>query len=208
MPVKETVFEDGDVPRVAYSALRASVRDGDLLLASGNYPFSKIIRSVSMSVFSHVGFLMWLRPLGRLMVFESVESGGVRTVPLSSYLRDYSGSGEAYDGRILIARHDAVQEHPLALDDGQRFRAFSTAAIDRLGHSYDRLGGLRMAAHILSDGELFDDIGSPANYVCGEYVAACYESLGISVVRGKNRSITPVDFAADKNVNAVAIPTL
>ena len=41
--ISETIFDDGTVDLVPYPELRGQVKDGDLLLCSGNATFSKLI---------------------------------------------------------------------------------------------------------------------------------------------------------------------
>lgn len=199
MSIPESVFDDGTVPLVQYSDLRKQVKDGDLLLCSGNATFSKLIQTATHSNFSHVGFVMWLQPLGRLMVLESVESIGVRSVPLSSYLQDYNGSGTAYPGRFLIARHSGI-------GNGALSAGFAKFAIDMLGHSYDQDEIVRIAAHVASCGLLDDgDLQDVGKFICSEYVAACYRTLNVTITKGNCGFTAPSDFAKDTNVSAVAL---
>ena len=106
-----------------YEDIRGALKDGDLLLCSGNYAFSHLIRTVTGSDWSHVAIILKLDMIDRVMVMESVESAGVRTVPLRSYVGDYQASGNPYDGRMLIARHtrfDTVAKPRLATQLTQR----------------------------------------------------------------------------------------
>jgi hypothetical protein len=199
MAITSTVFSDGTVAVMAYDDLREQVQDGDLLLCSGSLTFSKLIQVATNSIWSHVGFVMWLRSIDRLMVLESVESIGVRGVPLSSYLKDYSGSGTGYPGRLLIARH--AQVSGIAL--GVRFGQF---AVDLLGHPYDKNEIARIAAHIASGGLALDSYFADAKqFICSEYVNACYERLGVSIQHGDHHFVAPADFANDSNVKGIAI---
>ena len=203
MPISETVFADGTAPQVPYSQLRENVRNGDLLLCSGSATFSKLIQHATNSIWSHVGFLMWLEPLHRLMVVESVESIGVRTVPLSSYLSDYSGTGNHYPGNVLIACHETLHAQHL----GPRMPSFATFAIDRFGYPYDTDEIIRIAARIASGGLLEGgNLQDIKEYICSEYVDACYRTLGVEIRRASPGFISPADFARDPDVNAVAIP--
>jgi hypothetical protein len=88
-----------------YDELREQVQDGNLLLCSGSATFSKLIQMATRSIWSDVGLVMRLQAIDPVLVLESVESMGVRAVPLSSYVRDYSGLETGYPVRFLIARH-------------------------------------------------------------------------------------------------------
>lgn len=89
-----------------YARFRTDIASGDLLLCSGPGFFSRMIRAGTKSVWSHVGFVMQLDEIDRVMVLESVEPLGVRTVPLSKYLNVDDSLGNPYPGRTVIARHD------------------------------------------------------------------------------------------------------
>src|SRR4051812_34187308 len=89
-----------------YDKVRQDIKSGDLLLCSGSKPFSRAIQAATGSIWSHVAFILRLDSIERIMVLESVESIGVRTVPLSSYVRDYNGCGKGYAGDLAVARHD------------------------------------------------------------------------------------------------------
>lgn len=199
MAITQTVFSDGTVPVTAYDELRHKVQDGDLLLCSGSATFSKLIQAATNSIWSHVGFVMWLRAIDRLVVLESVESMGVRAVPLSSYIADYSGSGTGYPGRLLIARHAELSGKPLSSEFGQ-------FAVDLLGHPYHTDEIVQIAAHIASGGLALErEFADAKQFICSEYVSACYDRIGLSVQRSHWHFIAPADFANDPNVRGIAI---
>src|ERR1700704_554485 len=93
------------VPVLPYAALRACLRSGDILLCAGTSPMARMIQGATDSVWSHVGFVMRLDMLDRLIVLESVESLGVRACVLRAYAQDYNGTGRPYPGRVFVARH-------------------------------------------------------------------------------------------------------
>jgi hypothetical protein len=161
--------------------------------------FSRLIQKATNSIFSHVGFVMWLRSIDRLMVLESVESIGVRTVPLSNYLGDYNGTGAGYPGHLLIARHAGLAQVQLT-------QGFAQFAVDRFGFPYGKDEIIRIAAHIASAGILAGgDLRDAKQYICSEYAAACYERLGIHIQQHNPGFIAPADFAADTSISGIAI---
>jgi hypothetical protein len=183
-----------------YDELRAEVRSGDILLCQGSGIFSQMIQKVSNSVWSHVAFIIRLDEIDRIMVLESVEPIGVRTVPLSHYVRDYKNH-KGYPGKLLIARHDNfvnVTEKKL-----NQMAAF---AIDRFGYPYDKDEIAKIAARITLG--LFGRKKGKASwddeYICSEYAWECYRSVGIDVPYDPRGFIAPKDFAAVAGVKAVA----
>ncbi|WP_436239843.1 YiiX/YebB-like N1pC/P60 family cysteine hydrolase [Paenibacillus sp. LjRoot153] len=158
-----------------YKEVRGSIHNGDILLCSGNYPMSNLIRKISNSLYSHVGFVMWIHD--RLMVLESVENIGVRTVPLSSYLNDYSHSEKAYDGDIYIGRHQNLYE--LLTNDAtikDVTAKLMGIALDLMGKRYDIEDLSKIALRLtLGIGHRDPDDA----YICSEYIEACFASIGI-----------------------------
>lgn len=180
-----------------YDQIRSSINSGDLLLCSGNSMMSEMIKGATQSVWSHVAFVIHLEIIDRIMVLESVESIGVRTVPLSSYVRNYNGSGAGYPGRIMIARHQDFQPQDIS--------NLSQQAVDLLGYPYNTTETLRIAARIGMEAFGFDksspEIAPKNEYICSEYVEICYDSVGIDIPYNKDGYITPADFANCPKVN-------
>lgn len=186
-----------NVPIEQYEQIRNTINSGDLLFGAGTSIMSKMIEGATNSVWSHVAFVIRLEVMDRVMVLESVESIGVRTVPLSSYVRDYNGSGAAYPGRIMIARHQDFQAQDVA--------GLSRQAIDLLGYPYNTEDILRIAARLGMSAFGFDitspEITAHNAYICSEYVSLCYKSVGINVDYDPEGFITPADFARSPKVN-------
>lgn len=183
-----------DLPNIAtahYHELRDQIKSGDILLCSGNALFSTLIQQATGSAWSHVAFILRLDVIDRVMVLESVESIGVRAVPLSSYIRNYNGSGQGYPGKIMLARHEDVREENII--------KLSKTATSLLGYPYDTEEIVRIAARIG-----MDDIGlKPSGrdpeprreFICSEYAYTCYKSIGINIAYDPLGFIAPVDFA-------------
>lgn len=200
MTIAETVFDDGTVPVSTYDDVRDQIQDGDLLLCSGTATFSKLIQIATNSIWSHVGFVMWLKSIKRLMVLESVESYGVRSVPLSNYVKDYCGTGVGYPGKLLIARHKQLADRQLTVE----FMQFS---VDLFGYPYDKDEIVRIAADIATGGILLEGkFADLRQFICSEYVATCYQKIGITI-RRKGGYVAPADFAKDIQVEPIAILT-
>ena len=130
-----------------------------------------MIRAGTKSVWSHVAFVMRLDAIDRIMVLESVEPLGVRTVPLSKYLTDYDSKGNPYPGRLAIARHDAFH----AKASSKRLLKFGQFAVDLFGYPYDQDEVAKIAARIVASYLPFSAADKKAlkrdrEYICSEYV--------------------------------------
>jgi hypothetical protein len=182
----------------AYNDARQDIRNGDVLMASGSYMFSKLIQKATHSCWSHVAFVMRLDEIDRVMVLESIEGKGVRTVPLSEYVKNFEGTGQGYQGRLAIARHQnfATQATPTKL------RAMAQFAVDRFARPYDEEEIARITARIVGSfiGFKKGEIKRNEEYICSEYVFECYKQLGLNIAYDKRGFVAPADFANDANM--------
>ncbi len=182
-----------------YDDVRNDIRSGDILLCSGNSIFSNMIKTATQSVWSHVAFILRLDIIDRIMVLESVESIGVRAVPLSSYARDYNGTGAGYPGRIMIARHNQLQQ--------KNIPDLSKTAVDRLGYPYNPEECARIAARISANSiglkTSCPDVQTGREFICSEYAELCFKSVGITVDYNPMGFIAPADFARCKEVSGL-----
>ena len=182
-----------------YKDLRHDIRSGDILLCSGNSIFSTLIQRATASIWSHVGFVLRLDAINRIMVLESVESIGVRTVPLSNYVYNYNATGRAYPGQLMIARHDDVQEKNIA--------KLSQSAVDLLGYPYRTEEIIHIAArlsmHALGFPGQAADSEKQRAFICSEYAYTCFKSIGVTVDYNDKGFIAPADFATHPKVKAL-----
>jgi hypothetical protein len=77
---------------------------------------------------------------------SSVESVGVRMVPLEKYLLNYANDGQPYPGRMAVLGHT---RHPFGLPlshEGPIVRY----AIDQLGYAYNKQELLLLSARIMA----------------------------------------------------------
>jgi hypothetical protein len=174
-----------------YQQLRREIKSGDILLCSGNAAFSNMIKQVTKSVWSHVAFILRLDSINRIMVLESVESIGVRAVPLSNYVFDYNGTGKGYPGRLMLARHRDVRQENIA--------KLSKTATDLLGYPYNTEEIVRIATRIglstLGLNKAEKDAPPQREFICSEYAYRCFESIGVTVDYNALGFIAPTDFA-------------
>ncbi len=189
-----------NIPTKQYEQLRHEIKSGDILLCSGTSLFSNMIQQATQSVWSHVAFILRLEVIDRIMVLESVENIGVRAVPLSSYARDYNGTGKGYPGRIMIARHQDVKQKNII--------KLSKYAVDLLGYPYDANEIVRIASRIsmnsLNLNNPQQDALPQKAFICSEYAYVCFKSIGAVVDYDQLGFIAPADFARCKQVEAIS----
>ena len=147
----------------SYDDVRKQIKTGDLLFASGEYGISHAIRSMTQSPWSHVGYLVVLKELDRVLVMESVKGYGVRVMPLSNYLERYDSKGP-YEGILVVAKFRQPANFSLlnAVNWG----------LEQIPSSYDTDNLPRGALKIVSgEGRREDDF----EWDCSEYVGAILE---------------------------------
>lgn len=194
---------------VNYDDFRPQIRSGDLLLCSGSALFSRMIQRATRSVWSHVAFVMRVDSIDRVMVLESREPIGVRTVPLRTYLADYDDEvrGRPYPGGMVLARHRAFKE---AAPSDTSLRSLGRFAADLLGYPYDKDEIAKIAARIVAGFLPFSKAEKRAlkhdrEYICSEYVYECYKTLGIEIAHDRRGFVAPADFARASEVDLVAV---
>lgn len=179
-----------------YANFRKHIRSGDLLLCSGSSLFSTLIQKATNSQWSHVAFILWVQPIQRIMVLESVESIGVRAVPLSSYVGNYNGTGKPYPGKLMLARHMHVKP--------ENINQLSHRAIDLLGYPYRQEEivhiATRLSLHSLGLSENHPDPLEQQAFICSEYASACFRSIGVEFKFNEMGFIAPNDFATNPHV--------
>lgn len=179
-----------------YREIHNEIRSGDILFCSGNSIFSTLIKKATKSNWSHVAFILRIDAIDRIVVLESVESIGVRVVPLSHYVCNYNASGKGYDGTLMLARHNEVSENKIA--------TLSTLAVDYLGYPYAKEEIIHIAARIglanLGVNEFKPDPSTQKAFICSEYAELCFNSIGIHINYNRLGFISPEDFANDPNI--------
>lgn len=187
------------VPTLPYHAMRDQIKSGDILLCSGNAFFSNMIQRATNSPWSHVAFVLRLDIIDRIMVLESVESIGVRTVLLSSYVQNYNGTGKGYPGKIALARHQDIQQENMV--------NLSRSATALLGYPYDTEEIVRIASrigmHSIGLPESGRDPIPQREFICSEFVYTCFKSIGVDIPYDPLGFIAPADFASCRKIDAL-----
>lgn len=191
---------------VSYKTFRNQIKSGDILLCSGSATVSRMIKRCTKSVWSHVGFVMRLDDIDRVMLLESVEPLGVRTVPLSKYLNDYDSKGNPYPGGVVLARHKDFEKK----SSTKGLKKFGQFAVDLFGYPYDideiaKILARIAASYIPFTSKEKKDLKRDREYICSEYVWECYNSLGIKIDYDKRGFVAPADFAKCKEVGLLAV---
>jgi hypothetical protein len=188
------------LPLTPYSRARPNLRTGDIVLFHSSAVPSELIEHFTDSLWCHAA-IVWnvMPPTDRVMLLESVDTFGVRALRMSSKINGCPASPSAYPGKILIARHKALAG---GMSEEQA-HLMTEFAVDRLGYPYSPTElvriGLRIAAGLA--GEALPGFLTPKNaYICSEYVAECFQAVGIDLVPDKEGFIAPADIANDPNV--------
>ncbi len=179
------------INEVPYKKIRPYLKTGDLVFCSGEYLFSKIIQRLTKSTWSHVAVIYKDEELGRVLVLEAEARIGIRMIPLSSYLSDYSYTRRPYKGKIFVATiHTPVEkEH---LNKGISF------GLDELTRPYDNWEIIRIFLRILfKKGKREKN----RNYICSELVQAIYAKAGI-YFKFTDSYISPDSIWKDERVEA------
>ena len=140
-----------------------------------------------------------------MIVIESVEKIGVRAVALSEFCSRDSEGTSPYPGKILLARHNAYGGGP----ECPKVRAMARFAFDHLGCHFapkeiTKIGLRIIGAHLFGKRHTPRMLLPDDEFICSEYVAKCFEKVGIEIKWDGLGFIAPADFAFDPKVRAVA----
>lgn len=181
-----------DINQISYEQAIREIQTGDIILCSGQYLVSELIKKASNSIFSHVGILF--RWNEHIMILESVEDDGVRAIPLWHYVKNYENSNRKYNGYIYVARHEMIKNSNLS---SGKIRIFFEEAINSLNRNYDKNEIARIVARIgLGIGRHEDN----DEYICSEFVDECFKKLEVEFSRDSMGYILPEHIAADPNI--------
>jgi uncharacterized protein YycO len=183
------------IPKVKYPALRQTVQAGDLLFYSGEDEVSRLIRRATQSLWSHIGIIFKIENLDRILLLESVESMGVRLIPVSRYIKNIENEDNEgkYDARLVIARHQALKP--------EQVNPFINFGIDQISRPYDLAEIKRIIERIQKGkGKIIRD----ESYMCSELVYECFAKVGIEIPYNELGFISPQDIWIEENIQVVA----
>ena len=150
-------------------------RTGDLLLCSGTSIWSRLVRLVTRSPYSHVAIIVCPPGLPAL-VLESIEWYGVRATVLAHW---------HHRGAVTHARVDV----PF---DAERMTRW---CVEQLGRPYNWREVVEIAARLLLR---LPELITHRGWICSEYVRAAYREAGVDLAPG--RYCTPGDIGRDARV--------
>lgn len=182
------------------------VRDGDVLLCAATDAGSRLIGWSTRSRWTHIALAYRWPSLGRVMAFESVHTIGVRAVPLASFIKRTSNGVTPYPGKIILARHEDFVGKKGG-QDGDAMRKLGDFAVDRFGDPFASSEILKIGARILlgrTKTRTPKRLEPKDEYICSEYVAKCFEIVGIDIAWDGAGFVAPADFARDPKMHAVA----
>ena len=157
-----------EAPRAVYDDVRGRIRTGDVLLFRGRTLFSRAIRLMTGSIYSHVAIAAWWAD--HLVVFESRRQGGVRVRPLRRALRGYDGQVDWWALRPDVAAR---------LDP----KALLHRAVGEVGKPYAIRGVLALAWRLVA-GRLAgsgDAVSLPQALFCSQYVSLCFREANVDL---------------------------
>ena len=171
-----------------YEDIKREIKAGDILFCSGKYIFSKVIRYLSDSLFTHVAIVFpWQ---DQIMVLESEVLIGVRAVPLSNYLENYNNTNRPYRGDLYLGRHDATV-------DQKRGLSLVKHASSMLSMKYDNMELAQIVLRLIAKiGKHKEDNA----YICSDFVTACFEKIGVLFSKDEKGFTFPEHIASDPNV--------
>ncbi len=193
------------LPSMAYQDLRNRIHNGDLLFCGGQFAFSKTIRYLSgCSKVSHVGIVYWWND--RLMLLESVETDGVRIVPVSQYVGNYENTEKPYNGRLYLARDQRLFRPPE--NEVELARSIRNPKVEQV---------LGDAASLLNKKFSFKDVfifflqGNTGRFqheendqfLCSEFVARCYAGVGIDYSGDGRGFVAPEHIAMSEHIDVL-----
>jgi uncharacterized protein YycO len=183
------------ISKVKYPALRQTVQAGDLLFYSGEDEVSRLIRRATQSLWSHIGIIFKIENLDRILLLESVESMGVRLIPVSRYIKNVENEENdgKYDARLVIARHQALKP--------EQVKPFINFGIDQISRPYDLAEIKRIIERIQKGkGKIIRDEA----YMCSELVYECFAKVGIEIPYNELGFISPQDIWIEENIQVIA----
>lgn len=194
------------LPAETLAAVSAKLRNGDILLCAAHDPFSRLIGWSTKSPWSHVA-LAWRYPtVGRIVVFECVQQLGVRATSLERFITQTSSGQKPYPGKIILARHADVRARRQG-EARDPLRDLADFAVDRLGDRFSSFEILKIGLRIAVgrfDRRMPRFLGPKDEFICSEFVAKCFDRMGVSITWDGLGFIAPADFARDLKVRAVA----
>ncbi len=186
-----------------YSDVRGKLRTGDILMFHSLGFGSQMTEHFTNSLWSHSAFIWRLADVDRVMLLESMDTVGVRMMPMSTRINGCAAAPDAYKGGLLVLRHPGVPDNI----EMPKLTAMTRFALDRVGfpYSHEELNEIMFRIALGMAGRILTGRLDPKNqFICSEYVAKCLDAIGIEIAPDKEGFIAPADLANDLKVIGVA----
>ena len=179
-----------------YEEVRPELKTGDIVLMGGTSIFSRAIRMLTDSRWSHVGMVMKIDEPDILLLWESTTNGhdkdvqtgkikrGVQLVPLSKRVKDHTGN---LGFRPL---NRGITQAEMA-----KLNSFRHSVKDK-GYDFDGLELLRAA---LDAGLFWENREDLSAYFCSELIAETYQAIGFLDDVKPSNEYTPDDFSSESS---------
>jgi hypothetical protein len=197
-----TKAEFDAMPQVAYAKARDDLRTGDILLFHSSGLGSDLIEYFTDSLWCHAAFIWRLEAIDRVLLLESVDKFGVRAAPMSTRINGSAAAPKPYPGKLLVLRHDEFPPPPNA----GKVAVMTQFALDRLGYPYSTAELAEISARIaagLAGLTLPGRLDPKTRFICSEYVAKCFEAMGVVLAPDREGFIAPADIANDPKARGV-----
>lgn len=187
------------MPVQKYSDVRDQLRTGDILLFHSLTFGSQLTEFFTNSLWSHAAFIWRLADVDRVMLLESMDTVGVRMMPMSTRIDGCAAAPVAYNGGLLVLRHPDLPETIAP----EKLKAMTQFALDRVGYPYshDELNQIMLRITLALAGQIVTGRLDPQNqFICSEYVAKCLAVIGIEIAVDREGYIAPADIANDPRI--------
>jgi hypothetical protein len=179
----------------AFDELRPSLDSGDVLLFAGESRFSRGIKRLTGSHWSHAALVARARADGPLLLWEATldtdladvatheVAAGVHLFDLEHWIRHYAG--ETAIRPLRVERTDAMRAALLAFYQEARGRPYERNRLELFRSVYDGpLGKNRKE--------------DPSSFFCSELVAEAYQCMGLLPPTPLANEYTPHDFSSER----------
>ncbi|KAB7671244.1 hypothetical protein [Bacillus sp. B1-b2] len=182
----------------SYVKLLPSLKTGDLILFSGQYPISKLVEKLEHSMWSHVGMVVRPDPLGEVYFFESTaltnledewyhdHQTGPKVVKLLDRLKTYGQDVTPYVPPLYALR---------SLDEETRIDSVKLDQYIKEVHGIPNPGEWQMIEEVV-EGRIFSLPSKRKDYTCSRLIGEVYEMLNIATFHIPLNGLMPADFSS------------
>ena len=181
-----------------YEENRNKIKTGDIILFSGESTFSKTIRLISRSKWSHVAIVLSVGEPEMKLCFESVAGAGHLEDYFSGELKagvhvvSLSGKVEGYHGEVAYRSLN----HPVSSEMYAKLLSFRKTHREKK-YDWNPIEMIEAA----EDRNLFENTEDLSAFFCSELVAEAFQEIGLFDHVTPSNEYTPKDFAQLTDLN-------